>query len=37
MRLIPEEIRTEFENKVDWLKDKACARRKGLGTKPPLG
>jgi len=35
MRLIPEEIRTEFENKVDWLKDKACARRKGLGTNLP--
>jgi len=35
MRLIPEEIRTEFENKVDWLKEKACARRKGLGTNLP--
>ncbi|MDD2639104.1 MAG: leucine--tRNA ligase, partial [Methanothrix sp.] len=35
MRLIPEEIRTEFENKIDWLKDKACARRKGLGTNLP--
>ena len=35
MRLIPEEVRTEFENKVDWLKDKACARRKGLGTNLP--
>src|SRR5512137_296450 len=35
MRLIPEEIRIEFVNKVDWLKDKACARRKGLGTHLP--
>jgi leucyl-tRNA synthetase len=35
MRMIPEEIRIEFENKVDWLKDKACARRKGLGTHLP--
>ncbi len=35
MRLIPEEIRVEFENKIDWLKDKACARRKGLGTHLP--
>ena len=35
MKLIPEEIRTEFENKVDWLKEKACARRKGLGTNLP--
>ncbi|HWQ49160.1 MAG TPA: leucine--tRNA ligase [Methanosarcina sp.] len=36
MRIIPEEYRVEFENKVDWLKDKACARRKGLGTRLPL-
>ncbi|MCJ7445342.1 MAG: leucine--tRNA ligase [Methanotrichaceae archaeon] len=35
MRIIPEEIRVEFENKIDWLKDKACARRKGLGTHLP--
>jgi leucyl-tRNA synthetase len=35
MRIIPEEIRIEFENKIDWLKDKACARRKGLGTRLP--
>lgn len=36
MRIIPEEYRVEFENKVDWLKDKACARRKGLGTRLPF-
>ncbi|MBC7114019.1 MAG: leucyl-tRNA synthetase [Archaeoglobi archaeon] len=35
MRIIPEEIRKEFENKIDWLRDKACARRKGLGTRLP--
>ncbi len=35
MKLIPEEIRAEFINKIDWLKDKACARRKGLGTRLP--
>ncbi|MDM7935545.1 MAG: leucine--tRNA ligase, partial [Methanothrix sp.] len=35
MRIIPEEFRAEFENKIDWLKDKACARRKGLGTRLP--
>lgn len=35
MQIIPEEFRVEFENKVDWLKDKACARRKGLGTHLP--
>lgn len=35
MRIIPEEMRADFENKIDWLKDKACARRKGLGTNLP--
>lgn len=35
MEIIPPEIRTEFENKIDWLKDKACARTKGLGTQLP--
>ena len=35
MKLLPPEIRTEFENKIDWLKDKACARRRGLGTRLP--
>ncbi|MEA1965895.1 MAG: leucine--tRNA ligase, partial [Euryarchaeota archaeon] len=35
MRIIPDELRVEFENKIDWLKDKACARRKGLGTRLP--
>ncbi len=36
MEIIPEEIRVEFNNKVDWLKDKACARKKGLGTRLPF-
>lgn len=35
MDIIPEEYRKEFENKIDWLKDKACARKKGLGTRLP--
>ncbi|NPV62932.1 MAG: leucine--tRNA ligase [Methanotrichaceae archaeon] len=35
MQIIPEEFRVEFQNKIDWLKDKACARRKGLGTHLP--
>ena len=35
MKIIPEVFRVEFINKVDWLKDKACARRKGLGTHLP--
>lgn len=35
MLIIPEYYKEEFRNKVEWLKDKACARRKGLGTKIP--
>jgi leucyl-tRNA synthetase len=35
MQIVPPELRVEFENKIDWLKDKACARRKGLGTRLP--
>lgn len=36
MEIIPEDYRVEFNNKVDWLKDKACARKKGLGTHLPF-
>ena len=36
MDILPEDLRVEFNNKVDWLKDKACARKKGLGTKLPF-
>lgn len=35
MTIIPDYYREEFKNKVEWLKDKACARRKGLGTRIP--
>ncbi len=35
MKIIPEYYREEFRNKIEWLKDKACARRKGLGTRIP--
>ncbi|WP_202318370.1 leucine--tRNA ligase [Archaeoglobus neptunius] len=35
MEIIPEYYKEEFRNKIDWLKDKACARRKGLGTRIP--
>ncbi|MDO9518227.1 MAG: leucine--tRNA ligase [Methanosarcinaceae archaeon] len=36
MDILPSDLRVEFNNKVDWLKDKACARKKGLGTKLPF-
>ncbi len=35
MQLMPEEIRQEFEYTIDWLKERACARKSGLGTKLP--
>lgn len=35
MRFYPEEVRLQFENTVDWLKEKACTRRTGLGTPLP--
>lgn len=35
MKIIPEYYKEEFRNKIEWLKDKACARRKGLGTRIP--
>jgi leucyl-tRNA synthetase len=35
MSIMPEDLRQEFENVVDWLKEKACARRSGLGTPLP--
>ncbi|HEV8289349.1 MAG TPA: leucine--tRNA ligase [Candidatus Norongarragalinales archaeon] len=35
MKVYPEEARAQLENTVDWLKDKACARKTGLGTPLP--
>ena len=35
MSLIPEDIRKEFEYTIEWLRERACARRSGLGTKLP--
>ncbi len=35
IRLLPEDIRSEFEYTVGWLKRKACARKSGLGTSLP--
>jgi len=33
--LLPEEARNEFNYTIDWLKEKACARKVGLGTRLP--
>ena len=35
MTIIPIELRQEFHNVVDWLREKACARKAGLGTPLP--
>ncbi|MFX0096267.1 MAG: leucine--tRNA ligase [Candidatus Hodarchaeota archaeon] len=33
--ILPEEARSAFEYTIDWLSEKACVRRTGLGTKLP--
>jgi leucyl-tRNA synthetase len=35
MEILPDEIRQEFTNVIDWLKERACARKSGMGTKLP--
>lgn len=35
MEILPEEIRQEFNYVIDWLRERACARKTGLGTKLP--
>ena len=35
MSLVPQEVRAEFERTVDWLRDWACTRKVGLGTRLP--
>ena len=35
MEIIPKELRSEFEYVIDWLNEKACARKAGLGTSLP--
>lgn len=36
MSIIPEKTRKEYLYAIDWFKQKACARAKGLGTKFPF-
>ncbi len=35
MKFYPEEAKIQFLNTIDWLDDKACARKSGLGTRLP--
>jgi leucyl-tRNA synthetase len=35
MNILPNNIKTEFKEVIDWLHERACARQQGLGTKLP--
>jgi leucyl-tRNA synthetase len=35
MDIVPLDIRQEFDYVIDWLRERACARKSGLGTKLP--
>ncbi|AJM93231.1 leucine--tRNA ligase [Nitrosopumilus piranensis] len=35
MNILPNNIKTEFVEVIDWLHERACARQQGLGTKLP--
>lgn len=35
MNVLPDKIKTEFYDVIDWLHERACARQQGLGTKLP--
>ncbi|EIJ66305.1 putative leucine--tRNA ligase [Candidatus Nitrosopumilus salaria BD31] len=35
MNILPNNIRAEFKEVIDWLHERACARQQGLGTKLP--
>jgi leucyl-tRNA synthetase len=35
MEILPEEMRAEYNYVIDWLHEKACARKSGMGTRLP--
>ncbi|MDH3385507.1 MAG: leucine--tRNA ligase [Nitrosopumilus sp.] len=35
MNILPNKIKAEFNDVIDWLHERACARQQGLGTKLP--
>jgi len=35
MKIFPEEFRKDFEYTIEWVKERACARQRGLGTELP--
>ena len=36
MVILPEKMRLDYHNTIDWLHERACARKQGLGTKLPM-
>jgi len=36
MRIIPEIFKEEYKNAIEWLHERACARKRGFGTKLPF-
>lgn len=36
MKIIPEIFRKEYHNTIDWLEERACARKRGFGTRLPF-
>ncbi len=36
MRILPEALRGEFQDVIEWVREKACARSRGLGTRLPM-
>ncbi|MEM2117893.1 MAG: leucine--tRNA ligase [Candidatus Bathyarchaeia archaeon] len=35
MEILPDEMRSEYNYVIDWLHEKACARKSGMGTRLP--
>jgi leucyl-tRNA synthetase len=35
MTIVPRDLTVEFHNVINWLREKACARKHGLGTRMP--
>lgn len=35
MKVYPKEVRKDFEYTIEWVKERACARQRGLGTELP--
>ncbi|MEM5835210.1 MAG: leucine--tRNA ligase [Candidatus Aenigmatarchaeota archaeon] len=36
MNIIPDIFRKEYHNTIDWLEERACARKRGFGTRLPF-